>query len=685
MNTRLLCRVRESKVAIMAFLLAVCCGLTYYFHVRLHTARAFTHFFYAPIVLACIWWRRRGLVVAVFLAAFLFAADHIWVPAGPIANDYARAAMFVVIGCVVVVLSERIAQRERALLETGQRIGHLNAALRGIRNVNQLIVRETDCGRLIQGICDTFVEARGCYNAWIVVIDESGRPVATAESGLGESFRAMLERLESGNIPACAERALHRRDVVEVEDPATACVDCPLAGEYAGRGAAAVRLEHAGTVHGLLALSIPKEFFGDAEELSLLREVASDIAYALHGIELAEQRDRQEEKRRQLEAKIEQAQKLESLGILAGGIAHDFNNLLMVMLGNADLALRDLSEVAPARPSVDEIKTAAVRASELTKQMLAYAGKGRFVVEALDLNELIEEMGHLLGVSISKKVVLRYEFADNLPAVEADATQMRQVVMNLITNASEAIGDRSGAISIATGVMEAGREYLGGTYLDEDLPEGYYVFMEVADTGCGMDEKTRSKVFDPFFSTKFTGRGLGLAAVLGIVRGHGGAIKVYSELGKGTTFKVLLPCSERPPQAAPAEGAEPAETRRDSGLLLVADDEEGVRTIAKRMLEGAGFTVLTAGDGRECVDVFRERADEIAAVLLDMTMPHMDGEETFRELRQIRPDVRVILTSGYNEQEATSRFTGKGLAGFIQKPYRYDDLLAKLREILRPE
>ncbi len=394
------------------------------------------------------------------------------------------------------------------------------------------------------------------------------------------------------------------------------------------------------------------------------------------------ERKRAERERRALEEKIQKTQKLESLGVLAGGIAHDFNNLLMGILGNADLALLRMPPESPGRPNVQAIDTAAQRAADLTSQLLAYSGAGRFVVERLDLNRLVEETAGLLKTVISKRVVLRFDLAPDLPPVEADATQIRQVVMNLITNASEAIEDRNGMVTVATGVLEADRAYLSGTYLDESLPEGRYVYLEVSDTGCGMDEETRSRIFDPFFTTKFTGRGLGLAAVLGIVRGHGGAIKVYSEAGKGTSVKVLLPEAEgRAPEGRPEPGAS-REGWRGQGLILVVDDDAPVRQVAAMMLEDAGFRVLQAADGREGVELLRSYADEIAAVLLDLTMPRMSGEEAFREMRRIRPDVPVILSSGYNEQDATNRFSGKGIAGFIQKPYRSAALLAELRKVL---
>ncbi|MBT4866778.1 MAG: PAS domain S-box protein, partial [Planctomycetaceae bacterium] len=271
------------------------------------------------------------------------------------------------------------------------------------------------------------------------------------------------------------------------------------------------------------------------------------------------ERKQQEETQRKLETKLQQAQKLESLGVLAGGIAHDFNNLLMGVLGNARIVLEDMSPASPVRDSIQQIETAAMRAAELTRQMLAYSGRGKFVIQRIDISELVEEIGHLLEVSIGKNVVIKYNLASKLPAIEVDVTQVRQVVMNLITNASDAIGDKSGVVTITTGAMDADGGYLSETYLDDDLTEGTYVFLEVSDTGCGMDDVTKIKLFDPFFTTKAAGRGLGLAATLGIMRGHRGAIKVYSELGQGTTFKAMFRASDAPPGNFPKESFLPTQ------------------------------------------------------------------------------------------------------------------------------
>ncbi len=406
---------------------------------------------------------------------------------------------------------------------------------------------------------------------------------------------------------------------------------------------------------------------------------------------IAESKQAEEEKL-VLERQVRHAQKLESLGVLAGGIAHDFNNIMMAILGNADLVLDELSPMSPARGNLQAIVKASKRAAELAKQMLAYSGKGRFVVEPIDAGRLIEEISHLLKVSISKKSVLKHNLAENLPTFDGDVTQIRQVIMNLITNASEAIGDKSGVISLSTGTMNCDRAYFDDVNEVvraglEPPPEGVYTYIEVADTGCGMDAETIEKVFDPFFTTKFTGRGLGMSAVLGIVRGHKGALKIYSEVGKGTTFKVLFPANERLDNGFAVRGEDEAGGKEwcGSGTVLIADDEETVCIVGKQMLERLGFSVLTAPDGREALKVFREHADEFVCVLLDLTMPHMDGEEAFRAMRRLHPGVTVILCSGYNEQDATQRFAGKGLAGFIQKPYNMVVLREKLTEVLRDE
>ena len=391
-----------------------------------------------------------------------------------------------------------------------------------------------------------------------------------------------------------------------------------------------------------------------------------------------------EGERQKLEYKVQQAQKLESLGVLAGGIAHDFNNLLMGVLGNAELTRDELPPGSPALETLAEIEKAAQRAADLCRQMLAYSGKGQFVVESVALNDMVQAMTNLLEISIAGNAVLRINLAPDLPVVRGDPSQLRQVIVNLVTNASEAVGEGSGIINLTTGVMDCSREYLASTFLDEDLRAGTYVYIEITDTGRGMDPATCERIFDPFYTTKFTGRGLGLAAVLGIVRGHHGAINVYSEPDTGTTMKVLLPAAKESTTSTPAQADKERDTYQGAGTILLVDDEKTVRTVGRLMLQKAGFNTLLAADGREAVDLFRDHAEQVSCVLLDLTMPHMSGEETFQQLRQIRPDVKVILSSGYNEHEVVDRFAGKELAGFIQKPYQRERLLSTIREALDP-
>lgn len=388
-----------------------------------------------------------------------------------------------------------------------------------------------------------------------------------------------------------------------------------------------------------------------------------------------------EQQRDLLEIQIRNAQKLESLGVLAGGIAHDFNNLLVAVLGNADLAMMDLPTDSPARQSLLEIRRAATRAADLTSQMLAYSGRGRYEVTSQDLNALVREMGNLLSVSLSPNVKVQYELAEPLAPVEADASQMRQALMNLVTNAAEAIGDRAGTVTIRTRQEDWPGGVAPDSHLQEELPAGRYVVLEVADTGCGMSEETKARLFDPFYTTKFPGRGLGLAALLGIVRSHHGTVQVISSLGQGSTLRVLLPAHE-PCAASAVAGGEPVAARCEGATVLLVDDMQSVRDVGRLMLQRQGYEVLTAGHGLEALEILHQRRGRVDAVLLDLTMPRMSGEQTLQEIRKHWPGLPVLLCSGYMEAEAIGRFEGMALAGFIHKPFELQELAQKVRGAL---
>lgn len=391
-----------------------------------------------------------------------------------------------------------------------------------------------------------------------------------------------------------------------------------------------------------------------------------------------------EQEKELLESQVRQSQKLESLGILAGGIAHDFNNLLVGILGHAGLAQSDLPQESPAREHMYRVEIAAQRAAELTQQMLAYSGRGKFQVEPVDLSCLVYELGQLLEVSISKKARLKYRLETELGSIEADASQIRQVVMNLITNASDALEDCEGVIIIRTGMRYLSSADLARICMTKPLREGDYVFVEVTDSGCGMDSATQARIFDPFFTTKFAGRGLGLAAVLGIVRGHHGTLEVESQAGRGTTFRAYFPKMEAK-VTKPIELVPEATAWLGKGTILVVDDEEIVRKLATISLERSGFAVVQARDGKEAISIFEEDPTRFDAVLLDMTMPLMSGEETFGALRAIHPDVRVILSSGYSESQTNETFTGSSPCAFLQKPYKPADLISRVRQVIETD
>lgn len=417
-----------------------------------------------------------------------------------------------------------------------------------------------------------------------------------------------------------------------------------------------------------------------SNELALATKSGDKIPVSLHASSVRNSRGsiiysrsiwRDLTKYNMLKARVVNVQHAESLATLAGGIAHDFNNLLSVILGNAELAKERLAANLPEFQYVKNIESASVRASELTKQMLAYAGKGSFELTHCDLRELVEEIGRLVSSTHSPNIKFVYELGEDAVFVEADATQMRQFVMNLIRNAADSFESANGTVTIRTGTRDLTEKCIAGMTVGSSRPPGKYAFVEVRDDGCGMSTDTISRMFAPFFSTK-TGdhHGLGLAATLGIVAGHFGAINVSSRIGQGTLVQVYLPestdCrSSRQPRCVLSP--------RGSGVVLVVDDDALVRDVVRRGLEATGFQVIVCVDGYSAVDAFQARGNEVDVVLLDLTMPGMDGHETLRALRRLDDEIPVVIMSGHSEKNVFDEF-GKGTLGFLQKPFRLDDL-----------
>lgn len=517
-------------------------------------------------------------------------------------------------------------------------------------------------------LVENLAKALGVRYAFVAELREGNEDFADTlaywdSNALGTNFGYPLEGTPCANVAgqhtcvwASAIQSLFPNDKFLVDMNAESYGGAPL---FASDGAAL----------GILAVVSERPF----ESPELVESVLSIFAGRASS-EL--ERLRADKERRRLEEHVRHAQKLESLGVLAGGIAHDFNNLLVGVMGNAGLIKERLEPDSENYEMLREIESAALRASELTNQMLAYSGKGRFLVQSLDLSAVVREMLSLLKASVSKKAVLQFEPHTDLPLVDADATQLRQVIMNLILNASEALEDREGLVRIRTGVAHLDKQALAQSYLRDDIAPGQYVYLEISDSGSGMAPEVQSRIFDPFFTTKFTGRGLGLAAVLGVVRGHKGTFQIESQLGEGTTFRVFLPPSRRPVEESATFGSAASTTTECRGKILVVEDEPVVRSLAARVLEKGGFETHVAEDGQAALEILESVPPaEFAGVLLDLLMPRMAGKETFDAIRALDPDIPIVLTSGYTEEDVLKKFRGARVDGFVHKPYETGTLL----------
>ncbi|MEO6992373.1 MAG: response regulator, partial [Lacunisphaera sp.] len=382
------------------------------------------------------------------------------------------------------------------------------------------------------------------------------------------------------------------------------------------------------------------------------------------------------------ERNLLETQKLESLGVLAGGIAHDFNNLLTAILGNASLMRYNVPRNEASQAHLEQIENAARRAAELCTQMLAYAGKGKLSSGRIELSKLVRDTTSLLEISIGKNCELMLNLATDLPAVLGDATQLRQIAMNLVINASDAIGERAGGkIAVTTFTRQADAALLRSALHQPKLEPGPYVGLEVRDNGCGMTSDTIARIFEPFYTTKFSGRGLGLSAVLGIVQSHDGALFVESQPNQGSTFRLLLPAAPGLPSESikPAALSPPPSLR---GTILIVDDEEPVRSMIEKMIHRHGGTTLLADNGQRALEIFHEKRATIDLILLDLTMPGLSGEEILHQFRRMEATQKIVIMSGYGEEETMKRCAELGAVGFISKPFELHAVIAKLRSLL---
>ncbi|HTM49745.1 MAG TPA: response regulator [Bryobacteraceae bacterium] len=464
-----------------------------------------------------------------------------------------------------------------------------------------------------------------------------------------------------------------------------------LDSEFAELLAARLKLLPSWSDLPLLVLGAPQGSFGplsDTANLTFLdwpagsAMIASLVRASLRSRSTQYQlRDCRAELER-IEENLRRMQKLESIGLLAGGVAHDFNNLLVGILGNSSLAMDMLPELSPARVLLQDVLVAGQRAGSLTRQLLTHhSGKSRFSIALLDLSGLVREISGLIQPSIPKLVRLRLDLDPDLPAVQGDASQLQQLVMNLVINGAEAVVSGMGSVSVTTRLSDLREENLPRSIPPTSIQPGRYICLEVRDDGAGMDTATLARIFDPFYTTKLAGRGLGLAAALGIVRSHAGGIEVETAPGKGSTFRVYLPAAG----AAQLRKVDSAsrEVLSGGGEILIVDDEEVVRNFARNCLQQFGYTSVVAANGQDALEIFRRDPSRIAAVLLDLSMPVMSGEETLRELRRIRPDVKILLSTGYDEAETAIRFEDSAVSAFVQKPYTAGELARKVKAALQ--
>ena len=566
------------------------------------------------------------------------------------------------INCMVISALD-ITERK----EAEERINHLNLTLHSIRNVNQLITREKDRSLLIQKVCDGLVESQSFDGAWIVLLDEHKQPAIWAGANVSKEFPDLIKLMKQNEMPHCMLKALKQKKVVITEDPHTTCKGCPALGVNLDVGSMIVRLEIEGKLYGVLCTTIPKKLINDEEEISLFTEIATDIAFALRDIELVAANGLREQEGLRMA-------KMESIGMLAGGIAHDFNNLLTGIMGNIGLVKTYISPSDPTYEMLDEAEIAAVRARDLTQQLLTFAKGGKPVKRLINTAEIIKESADFALRGSKAKLIL--SFPDDLWQIEADEGQIGQVINNLVINADEAMP--------AGGTLKITAENLALKKSDA-LPVrgGNYILIDIKDTGIGISAELIQRIFEPYFTTKQKGSGLGLTTAYSIVKNHGGIILVDSVPNEGSTFHIYLPAKKKALKGAKKLTVD--ESRQAGGKVLIMDDEEIIRKMLNNMLSMAGYTVELSANGAEALKKYeqaKEARDPFNVVIMDLTIPGgMGGKEAVKKVLEIDPKAMVIVSSGYATDPIMSDYKKYGFKAVIAKPYsvkQLRDLLSRL-------
>ena len=573
-------------------------------------------------------------------------------------------------------LNREMVVREKA----EERITHLNAVLLALREVNKLIVTVKDSSQLIQSACDNFIATRGYYNAWIALFDESGNFITGAEAGVGESFSQMIEMFKLGDMIMCCQKALDQSKVLVIANPHKDCKDCPQARakSYIGREAMSIRLEYENKIYGILTVSIPKGMVTQGEELSLFEDVAEDIAFALYNIEAQKQRQATEKLLRLSEEKSRQNQRIEAIGTLAGGIAHDFNNILASILGYTELALDDIENRSLLEKDLKQVYTAGIRATDLVKQILTFARKSNEELRPVRIDIIAKEALKLLRASIPSTIEIRHNIKSD-SMIMGDQTQVHQVLMNLYTNAAQAMDEEGGVLTVGLEDVHLEADF---TESYEGLKPGDYLHFSVSDTGSGISLEIIESIFDPYFTTKAPdkGTGMGLATVHGIVKQYGGEIMVQSQVNKGSTFNVYLPITRK--TLADIKPFQEKDLPSGTERILVIDDEPPIAKMTSQILKKLGYNVMFQTSSLEALEVFRSNPSDFDLIITDMTMPNMTGEKLAKELMKIRPDISIILCTGYSNKITDKTAADLGIKAFAYKPFAMKDLAMIVRKVL---
>ena len=822
------------KVILIAILLAASCFMTYYFHEVVKSGAVFTHFFYIPIILASLWWKTKGVLVAIFLATLLIISDLFLTDYMTTVNDSFRAIMFVGIALLVAELSKKIAKSR-------EKTAHLNAVLYAIRNVGQLLAKEKARGRLLKAVCDNLISTLGYYSVWIALFNQTGGLWKTTEAGLGKDFLQMDERLKHGELSGYCRKALSQPGIVITKDPLATCVDCPLSGRYGDRGGMTVRLEYQEKIYGLICASIPADFDEDGEEQTLFKDMAFDIAFALRNIEIKEAHERADEELREyrerlekmveeqttelktiidrlknevaerklaeaevaraasytrnlieasldplvtiapdgkisdvnkatekatgikkkemigtdycdyftepskardgykqvfkkgivkdygleikhrngsvtpvlynasvfkdeskqvagvfaaardiaeqkrLQTQLQQAQKMEAIGTLAGGIAHDFNNILGAIIGYTEISLyHEIPEGNPARNSMAQVLKAGLRAKNLVQQILTFSRQKEQEIKYIKITSIVKEVIKLLRATLPTTIEISRKITAKSDIILGEPTQIHQVMMNLCTNAGHAMRRNGGILEITLENIPIADSPLAIVESEKAkiaLDSGLCLKLSVSDTGHGMERSVLERIYEPYYTTKTMkeGTGFGLAVIHGIVKSLGGKMDVKSEPGKGSVFNIFIPVAEVEVESE-IEATGPVSTGNEH--ILFVDDEEALLDVEKHLLETQGYKVTTKSSAIEALDTFRTQPGEFDLVITDMTMPNMTGDELARELMKIRPDVPIILCTGFSEFITEEMARSMGIRCFIMKPFVTHKIARTIRRVL---